>query len=267
MLACTASDVLVIAAEPRSHAQLVALGAGHRQHVVCEKPLTLSAAQHQLVSDALADAGPIGLVPVHQYRYSPAWQVFGRTARLADRLGLPFFFEADVRRNGTDTAAVSAWRTDAASSGGMLADHGVHFLALAWTISRDLEPVAATWSPGRGRGERAIAHLRLGSGQMRVHLSSISAQRSTRIALRLCDLGLNWHDADAAVTIKGRRLGGWGTAAISDRDHVNTLYIALYADLARSLADPAWRSLRTEEALAVSRALITLLAERRPRKG
>lgn len=258
MLASAASDVLVIAAGPGSHAPLVALGAAHRQHVVCEKPLTLTHAQHRMVADALADQAGLGLIPVHQYRYSPAWRFLCWWGRLADRLGLPFLFDADIRRNGSDRTAATAWRADAAASGGMLADHGVHFLALAWTISRDIEPLAAVRRPD-GEGERAAAHLRLGSGRMRVRLSSTSPGRSTRLDLRCSGLSLSWHDSSAAVLLHGRSLGRRPTAAISDRGHVNTLYASLYRDLVAWLAEPRWRFLRTAEALTVNRALVSLL--------
>ncbi|MGN6254376.1 MAG: Gfo/Idh/MocA family protein [Solirubrobacterales bacterium] len=258
MLASTASDVLVIAAGPDSHAQLVALGASNRQHVVCEKPLTLTNAQHQMIADSIASQAGLGLVPVHQYRYSPAWRFLCRWGRLADRLGLPFLFDADVHRNGSDRTAATAWRADAATSGGMLADHGVHFLALGWTISREIEPIAVERYP-EGDGERAAAHLRLGSGQMRVRLSSTSSGRSTRLDLRHSGVSLSWHDSNAAVFLKGHTLGRRPTAAISDRRHVNTLYASFYRDLVTKLTEPRWRIHRTAEALTVNRALVSLL--------
>jgi predicted dehydrogenase len=261
MLASGSSDILVIAAGPDSHAQLVALGVGHRQHVVCEKPLTLTSEQHRVVADSLADQGGLGLVPVHQYRYSPTWRFLCQSGRVADRLRLPFFFDADIRRNGSDHTAASPWRADIAASGGMLADHGVHFLALAWTISRDMEPIAAVRRSEGGGGEWAAAHLRLGSGQMRVHLSSAASGRSTRLDLRSSDLSISWHDSRAAVALKGRSLRRWQTAAISDRSHVNMLYASLYREVAGRLMDPRWRSLRTAEALTVNRALVSLLEQ------
>lgn len=264
MLASEASDVLVIASGPDSHAQLVALGVSHRQHVVCEKPLTLTSEQHQIVADSFADQAGLGLVPVHQYRYSPTWQFLCRSGRVADRLGLPYFFDADIQRNGSDRTAATTWRADVAASGGMLADHGVHFLALAWTISRSIEPIVAVRHSQGDRGERVSARLQLGSGQMRVRLSSASPGRSTRLDLRFSGLSLSWHDTTAAVAFKGRSLGRWRTAAISDRSHVNALYASLYRELLGGLGEPRWRTLRTAEALTVNRALVSLLARNSP---
>lgn len=259
MLGSTTSDVLVIAARPESHARLVALGIARRQHVVCEKPLTLTQDQHGLVADSLAGEPGLGLVPVHQYRYSPAWPSLCRWGRRADRCGLPFLLEADVRRNGIDPTAASGWRGDPATSGGMLADHGVHMLALAWTISQDIEPMGVVYRPGARDGERAVAHLRLGSGRMRVFLSSASRGRSTRLDLRCSALSLSWHDSSAAVLLKGRSLARRPTAAISDRGHVNSLYAFLYGELVARLAEPKWRARRTAEALSVNQALVSLL--------
>jgi predicted dehydrogenase len=261
MLESGVSDVLVIAARPEAHAQLVALGVAHRQHVVCEKPLTLTQEQHRTIADSFAGETGLGLIPVHQYRYSPAWPLLRRWGRRADSLGLPFTLDADVRRSGSDTAAASAWRADRAASGGMLADHGVHMLALAWTISQDIEPVGVRRRPDGGDGEQAVAHLRLGSGRMRIRLSSTSPGRSTRLELGCSGLSLSWHDSSAAVRLNGRSLGRRPTAAISDRSHVNTLYAFLYRDLVARLAEPPWRARRTVEALAVNQALVSLLEQ------
>jgi predicted dehydrogenase len=260
MLASAASDVLVVAAAPGSHAQLVMLGIEHRQHVVCEKPLTLTREQHRTIADSLAGQAELALVPVHQYRYSPAWRFLRRWGRRADRLGVPFLFDADIRRNGSDRTAATAWRADVATSGGMLADHGVHFLALAWTISRDIEPIAAV-RLADGEGERAMARLRLGSGQMRVRLTSTSPGRSTRLDLRCSGLSFSWHDSSAAVSLKGRSLGRRPTAAISDRSHVNGLYASLYREVVARLSESRWRERRTGEALTVNRALVSLLEQ------
>jgi predicted dehydrogenase len=259
MLASVASDVLVVAATPDSHARLVALGVAHRRHVVCEKPLTLTREQHRMVANSLAARAGVGLIPVHQYRYSPGWPRLCRWARLADRLRIPFLFDADIRRNGSDPTAASAWRADPAASGGMLADHGVHVLALAWTISRDIKPIGVVRHTDHGKGEQAVAHLRLGSGRMRVRLSSASPGRSTQLEVRCPGLSLSWRDSSSAILLKGQSLGWRPTAAISDRGHVNALYASLYRDLVTRLAEPRWRDVRTAEALAVNQALVSLL--------
>jgi predicted dehydrogenase len=264
MLASLASDVLVIAAAPAAHARLVTLGVRHRQHIVCEKPLTLTREQHRLVVDSFAGEDRLGLVPVHQYRYSPTWQLLGQCGRMANRLGLPFFLEADVHRNGGDRRAATPWRADAAS-GGMLADHGVHFLALGWTISRQIEPIVSARRQSGGRGERTAAHLRLGSGRMRVRLCSASPSRSTRVDLRLAGAAISWHDSSATARLGGRTLGRWRTAAISDRSHVDALYLSLYREIASNLADPRWRASRIAEALTVNGALVSLLEQEGPR--
>lgn len=260
MLASLASDVLVIATAPAAHARLVTLGVRHRQHIVCEKPLALTREQHRLVADSFAGEARLGLVPVHQYRYSPTWRLLGRCGRMADRLGLPFFLEAEVQRNGSDRRAATPWRADAAS-GGMLADHGVHFLALGWTISQHIEPIVSARRQHSDRGAHSAAHLRLGSGRMRVRLCSASPTRSTRVDFRLAGAAISWHDSSATAQVKGRRLGGWRTAAISDRSHVDALYLSLYREIAGNLRDPRWRASRIAEALTVNGALVSLLEQ------
>jgi len=261
MLASVPATVLVVAAEPRSHAGLVALGARHGLHVVCEKPLTLDPDEQEELARAYADRRGPAIVSVHQYRYSPAWGRFARWGRVADWLRTPFELAVCVERDGTDRHAASPWRADVARSGGMLADHGVHYLALGWTISDELGSVdvSRTWtSTGR---EQSRARLRLGSGTLALEVNGAAPARRTCVELRAANVVLNWTDAQATLTAGGRVVSRRRTEALSDRQHVDALYLPFYRDVAVGLASATWRLRRTAETLTVSATLLALLEQ------
>jgi predicted dehydrogenase len=258
MLESIPSDVFVVATQPSAHARLALLGAHHRQHVVCEKPLTLTRAHHELIR-ATFEALQLGLVSVHQYQYSSTWSAVVHWTRLADRLGVPFSMVVDVERKGTDCHAMSPWRTVPTTSGGMLADHGVHFLALASTISQDLEVLAGWRAWDRSGHERSAASLRVGSGILKIRVSAGGPARSTVVSLQIGTMVFTWMDTTACLTICGRVAHRWRVDALSDRSYVDTLYLPLYNNVIANLGEAAWRSRQKAEALGVSNVLVALL--------
>jgi predicted dehydrogenase len=260
MLGAVEADLLVVATEPGAHARLATLGLARGLHVLCEKPLTLSDEEHDAVERACLRHPERALVPVHQYRYSPTWSSISRWARRAYRWGVPFTLAIEVEREGIDPNAASPWRADVATSGGMLADHGAHFLALGWTISESIEVLAGSRSWAGAAGERSSATARLGHGLLRIGFAGDGSARRTRVELRLPSLAYRWNDETASLAIRGRPLRSWRVDALSDRDHVDALYLPLYRDLLANVTDAAWRGRRRAEALAVGAGLLALLA-------
>jgi predicted dehydrogenase len=258
MLADAPSDVLVIAAEPRAHGALARLAVEHHQHVLCEKPLVLSPGEYADVAACYAARPDVGLAAVHQYRYSPAWAPFATAARLLDELGARFELSVGVERPGTDRHAATPWRSDLGTSGGMLADHGVHFLALAWTIRPELQVLAGLRTAG-GEAERSTARVRFGNGALDLSLWSGGSRRLTCVELRSPQLRLRWCDEAMDLFARGRSIGRERVAALSDRRHVDALYVPLYRELVARGHDQSWWALRTAEALGVGRALVALL--------
>lgn len=262
MLAEVSSEVLVIAADPSAHADLVELGLRSGVQVVCEKPLVVTRGQYDRVASAHVRRPLHAIVPVHQYRYSPAWVAISRCARIAARLRFPFSLAVDVERPGVDALAVSPWRNDPHLSGGMLADHGVHYLALAWTVEEQLDLLAGLriWSEGE---ERSGASCRLRGGVLTIQVKTGAPARQTRIAFDAGRLGIAWCNESLKVRFGNRTILNRRVEALADRAHVNSLYNRFYDDLARNIGRPAWRAHRTAEALVVSRVLVELL-ERAP---
>jgi predicted dehydrogenase len=258
MLNSVSCDVLVVAADPRAHAELILLGLGRGLHVVCEKPLVLTKAGYETVASAHARRPDLGLVAVHQYRYSPTWVAMCRWARLAAKLHLPFSLVVEVKRKEADPLAASPWRSDAEVSGGILADHGVHYLALAWTVDEYLDVLAGARVTS-ATGERSGATVRIGSGVLTIQASTGNSGRQTTVTLHVANIDLRWRDRVFDLVVGGRTVLRRRVATLADRGHIDSLYVDFYRDLARNLTRPAWRVHRTAEALVVARALLMLL--------
>ncbi len=110
MLSRVPADVLVVATTPDAHAELISLGMANGLHLLCEKPLTVTPAEHVEISATCARRPDLALVPTHQYRYSPQWRRLARWARLASRFGQPYELSIDIQRQGTDRHASAPWR-------------------------------------------------------------------------------------------------------------------------------------------------------------
>jgi predicted dehydrogenase len=99
------------------------------RHVICEKPLTLTAADAHELSVAAADTG-VRIYPAHVVRFFPAYAAAHR-AVLADRIGkvaVARFFRV------ASSPAGAGWYRDIARSGGVIMDLMVHDLDQArWT--------------------------------------------------------------------------------------------------------------------------------------
>jgi len=86
-LEATAADVVTIATPPDTHAGLAALAIAAGRHVICEKPLALTAAEASAVTSAAAEAGLIALVGT-EFRWDPAIEAV-RAAIAAGLIGRP----------------------------------------------------------------------------------------------------------------------------------------------------------------------------------
>ncbi|OIN57696.1 Gfo/Idh/MocA family protein [Arsenicibacter rosenii] len=120
-------SIVYIATPPFLHYQqaLLALQAG--KHVICEKPLAVTAEQgHELIR--LAAAKKLLMITNLMQRYNP---MFERVRQLIDNqlLGLPLhgYFENYAADEGL---SAGHWFWDRSKSGGIFIEHGVHFFDL-----------------------------------------------------------------------------------------------------------------------------------------
>jgi predicted dehydrogenase len=253
MLDTTRPDLLVVATPPSSHLGAVRAAMSRGIDVLCEKPLGVAHGDAEALAELRAEHPRTLLAPVHQYRHAPAWALSLEPAlREAVAGGEPLRVRVEVERPGTDPLSAGGWRAAGLREGGILGDHAVHYLALAWTVDPSLGVTQArlVGEPGR---ETADVSLALGrNGTASIHVTYAGQRRRNLIE---AEIGggrrLTWLDGE--LTVDGGEPGA--TAALSDRQAVNDLYGAMYEELVAQRGDAAYRGERGDETVAVAAAL------------
>jgi predicted dehydrogenase len=137
-------DIVVIATPPHLHLAIAEAAFARGAHVLCEKPVALTAAEGARMLEAAARTGRVAMTGFN-WRFPAAMQTLH--ALVAEgAVGRPFHINA--RWLGARWAAESAaatWRMDRAQAGhGALGDMGVHVVDLVrWTFG-ELTRVTAT---------------------------------------------------------------------------------------------------------------------------
>lgn len=255
MLDSVAVDLLVVASPPSTHLAAVRAAFEREIDVLCEKPLGVGHGDGDELRALLAAHPDRLLAPVHQYRFAPAWERVRAEAADALAAGEPFRLGVEVERPGTDPLSAGGWRAAGLREGGVLGDHGVHYLALAWTLDPALRLLDASLE-GEPGAETASMRLALAGGEAEIVVSYAGSRRRNLVHLeRAGGRRLRWLDGeltsgtpDAPDTVEP-------TAALSERQVVNDLYGNLYEELVELGADPAWRAERRSESLTVAAVL------------
>jgi predicted dehydrogenase len=130
-------DFIDVCTPTSSHLELVTWALAQGYHVMCEKPVALSLREAEQIRDAARRAGKV-VMPCHQYRYNPAWLKV-RSWLDEGAIGRWHLAEVHVGRAHADQGAVAQgtpWRgTRAQSRGGVLLDHGTHWLYLLMDVA------------------------------------------------------------------------------------------------------------------------------------
>ncbi|GAA1570663.1 MULTISPECIES: Gfo/Idh/MocA family protein [Kribbella] len=119
---------------------LAAIKAG--KNVICEKPLTLTAADSHEVIDAAEEAG-VRLYPAHVVRYFPAYKAAYdaiQAGRIGDVAVARFYRQAS-------SPAGAGWYREVARSGGVIMDLMVHDLDQARWLCGEVKTVYAVQNP------------------------------------------------------------------------------------------------------------------------
>ena len=136
------SDFVDIVTPTSTHKTLTLAAIRAGKHVVCEKPLTLSASDSREVDQAATLAG-VKVYPAHVVRFTAPY-VAAHQAVEAGRIGtiaVARFFR------GGSSPAVGTWFQDEAASGGIIMDLMIHDLDQArWTCG-EVETVFAVQNP------------------------------------------------------------------------------------------------------------------------
>ncbi len=157
-------QVVDICAPSGLHARMTrqALQAG--KHVLCEKPMALSAAEaFQLV--ALARQGQRKLMIGHHLRFDPVALALVQALQESDR-GQFHAVRAQWLRKRRLPARPGFVRREL-SGGGVLLDLGVHMVDLAWWVAGCPQPVAASASLNNRLGRRGDVQGEWGSWDSR----------------------------------------------------------------------------------------------------
>jgi predicted dehydrogenase len=181
-------DFLDVATPPSDHAVIARAALEAGLHVLCEKPLTTTTADAEMLLAAAEREGRV-LFPSHCYRHAP---VVRAVRELLDEgaIGRVHLVTLDTFRL-THARGVADWRPDwrrehRYAGGGIAMDHGSHtfYLAFDW-LSAYPTALSATMSTSDGHdtedtlscqvrfpgGNAAIASLTWRAGLRRVHYS------------------------------------------------------------------------------------------------
>lgn len=181
MLADPEVDVVYIATPHVFHAQQIRMCLEAGKHVVCEKPITTSAAELQPLI-ALARERRLFLMEGLWSRFFPAWHQ--AKSWMADgRIGMPKLLEASF-------CFLAPWKPEDRLlnpdlAGGALLDVGIYTLAFAtWVLGTEVREVRAVQQIGRtGVDEETAMLLRFESGAIATLTCGIrtAAPQSARV--------------------------------------------------------------------------------------
>lgn len=136
------AEIIDIVTPTSTHEEIALAAIAAGVHIVCEKPLTLSAASSRAVFDAAAAAG-VQIYPAHVVRYTGPYEAAHRAVG-AGKLGAVavsrFFREAS-------SPAIGTWFQDVELSGGVIMDLMLHDLDQARWICGEVESVYAVQNP------------------------------------------------------------------------------------------------------------------------
>jgi len=136
-------DVVVIATPPGLHLPIAQAAFAAGAHVLCEKPLAMTAAEGQEMMKAAAAAGRVGMTSFN-WRFPAAMQRFQEMAQ-AGHVGRLFHLRGDwLGARWADPAAPVTWRMDRATAGhGAMGDMGVHLVDLVRSSFGEFRRVTA----------------------------------------------------------------------------------------------------------------------------
>ncbi|MEO6627391.1 MAG: bi-domain-containing oxidoreductase [Aquihabitans sp.] len=162
-------DTVVVATRHDSHARYVERALRSGKHVFVEKPLAVTAADHDLVRDTvqeLAESGdPVPLLMVgFNRRFAPI------SARMAELLATQSGPKALVLTMNAGAIPADHWTQDPVSGGGRIIGEACHFIDLArFLVGSPIEDVHATFMGGPGANspkDTACISLRFADGSV-----------------------------------------------------------------------------------------------------
>ena len=135
MLERARPDIVSIAAPPALHRAIALAAFAQGAHVLCEKPLAMTAGEARDMIAAAGRAGRVGMTAFN-WRFLSAMQRFHEMAE-AGHVGRLFHLQGEwLGARWADESAASTWRMDREAAGhGAMGDMGVHLIDLVrWSF-------------------------------------------------------------------------------------------------------------------------------------
>jgi predicted dehydrogenase len=142
-------DAVVIATPPATHMRYTLQALAQGKHVLCEKPMALTAAEAQDMCSAAKDTGLVNML-VNQLRFTPDYVTLKHAVEsgaVGQLRHATFVLDAGVcvdRQN----VGVPDWWYDKATGGGWLRNLGTHLFDLVRYTVGEFEAVSASIEPG-----------------------------------------------------------------------------------------------------------------------
>jgi predicted dehydrogenase len=183
LVATPGLEAVVIATPTRFHDAMVRAALDRGLHVLCEKPMTLSADQSDSLAALAADKGLVGQVGYHNRFVG----TFGEAQRLiaAGAIGQVRHVHAESYGPVVLKPAAKTWRSSAEEGGGCLYDYAAHPINLMnWFVGRPVECIGAdlTHQYSVDVDDAVYAELRFPdgiTGQVSVNWSDDSVRKMT----------------------------------------------------------------------------------------
>jgi predicted dehydrogenase len=261
----TPIDFVDICTPPTTHVKMAQECIRRNWHVICEKPLSLSAGDYTLLARHVAK-GDKTVFTVHNWKYAP---IFQKSMQLIQqgRIGKVWHVEIFVLRDShckgasqgavPATAAMAAedWRTNRdTAGGGILVDHGWHsFYLLLNAVGAAPEKVVAKMHADAADGnalEDAVQTLvQFPEADGYIHLTWKAKLRRNNIIIQ-GDKGTLLLDDDRLLITShdGKREEIGFDAALSAGSHHPDWFHNLLPDFLAELKDPARRGANFREA-------------------
>ncbi len=205
MLERAAPEIVVIATPPHLHHAIALAAFARGAHVVCEKPLALTAAEARAMVDAAGRARRVAMTGFN-WRFTPAMQELHARVR-EGALGRPLHLALRwLGARWADEGAAATWRMDRAQAGhGAMGDMGVHMIDLVrWSFGEFRRVTAHAGIAYPSRSAPGVGRLPDAEDYCTVLAELVSGAQVTLTASRAAH-GANEHTLEAYGTRGGVR--------------------------------------------------------------
>lgn len=233
-------EFIDICAPPRYRRSLIEKAVKNGVNILCEKPfaLSLNDAHSQL---ELLKRDSIVFMPCHQYKYSPIWTNFKKTADKYDSKS-PLLLQFNVYRLEADmgfTPSLPNWRTNGSySGGGILADTGIHYIYLSlWMLGDPLRVTAKIYKMKHkdyGVEDTAIVLLEFDKGIAEINLTWAADRRANSSRLMAPGESLYYDGRDLIKYKKGNKKNITVPDA-ADKSTYISYYVSLIDDFRKKI--------------------------------